>query len=150
MWSIHRYVQVGEMRRRACSCEVSHRIQLEVWIRDIALRRSGRLSGFGTVGDDGDNIYLSEEPPVVFSKCKPGIAINQELMAQRFSKRYSTLLHEVGHVLGISGGEEGAGQKVHHPSKEFRNLDTVMGSGGVLCAPTPLDVVAVYALYQTR
>ena len=63
---------------------------------------------------------------------------------------YRTALHEAGHALGIRYGvryEEGVDdQGTHHPS----TLDSVMSqSPSIYCSPHPLDVMAIYALYQT-
>ena len=61
---------------------------------------------------------------------------------------YGILVHEGGHALGISGTTRsgGIGDRVHHSQVE----DSVMTTGGIdACTPTPFDVMALYALYQT-
>ena len=54
-----------------------------------------------------------------------------------YNRPYSTLVHEAGHVLGLS-----------HPT----NLEAIMSYtiGVPKCSPHPLDVLALMALYQSR
>ena len=64
-------------------------------------------------------------------------------------RRYGTLVHEAGHALGITGGITGTGQGRGHPHIE----DSVMSYSrdrSVSCSPTQFDVMAIYALYQSR
>ena len=64
--------------------------------------------------------------------------------------RYSTLVHEAGHALGITGGKTGIGRERFHPNRDVR--DSVMSYGRIRnlsYSPLPLDVMAIYALYQT-
>ncbi|MDE2902930.1 MAG: hypothetical protein OXP73_07855 [Chloroflexota bacterium] len=76
---------------------------------------------------------------------------------------YQTLVHEAGHVLGIREGSAVAGwvddYVVHHPSiaesaMSYEGLTLQTGDSKSLlpndpdCSPHPLDVLAVYALYQ--
>ena len=61
---------------------------------------------------------------------------------------YATVVHEGGHALGISGTTRsgGTGDQYHHSQVE----DSVMKTRGINpCTPTPFDVMALYALYQT-
>ena len=64
--------------------------------------------------------------------------------------RYAVLVHEAGHALGIRGTSERSGgtkDQIHHSQVE----DSVMKVRGVdICAPTPFDVMAIYALYQAE
>ena len=66
------------------------------------------------------------------------------------------MVHEGGHALGITGGLDGGhlddGQGRFHPRKTTVR-DSVMSYGrkdSVSCSPSPLDVMAIYALYQNR
>ena len=68
-------------------------------------------------------------------------------------RRYGTVVHEAGHAFGIRGGITGDelddGQGAHHPHIN----DSVMsyrGDSSVSCSPNPFDVMAIYALYQSR
>ena len=61
---------------------------------------------------------------------------------------YATVVHEGGHVLGIIGTTRsgGVGDQPHHSQVE----DSVIKTGGAdACTPTPFDVMAIYALYQS-
>ena len=60
---------------------------------------------------------------------------------------YGDVLHEVGHVLGIGGAGSG------HPGekgREYEFFDSVMDYNFEQpnCAPYPLDIMAIYSLYQ--
>jgi len=61
---------------------------------------------------------------------------------------YGDFLHEVGHVLGIGGSGSG------HPGdpRPWEYFDSVMDYNSddaqPNCAPYPLDIMALYALYQ--
>ncbi len=62
---------------------------------------------------------------------------------------YGRLIHETGHALGIGGAMDAVGQDNAHPlivdsSMSYsRDMDYA-------CAPQPLDIMAMYALYQTE
>ncbi len=59
---------------------------------------------------------------------------------------YKTMQHEAGHALGIRGTVHVDGQEAHHPSLS----QVVMHQkSSFYCSPTPFDIMAVYALYQT-
>ena len=60
---------------------------------------------------------------------------------------YRVLVHESGHALGIRGGNDGADQARHHPQTPDSSISH--GSSAEFCSPTPLDALAIYALYQT-
>ena len=69
---------------------------------------------------------------------------------------YGVVVHEAGHALGITGGIDGSrfddGQGQFHP-RRTTIIDSVMSYGrnpSVSCSPSPLDVMAIYALYQDR
>lgn len=59
---------------------------------------------------------------------------------------YETLVHEAGHALGVGKGTSGTGQGKHHSHV----TDSVMSYRGSdpKCSPTPLDVLALFAIYQ--
>ena len=70
-------------------------------------------------------------------------------------RRYATIVHEGGHVLGINTGKTGmrlpdGRLDPHHAGENI--VDTVMGRKTPTgdCYPSPFDVMAIYALYQTR
>ena len=116
------------------------------WITDIALKKDGYFEV-----DTG--YYVPELPTVRLDTCRTRHSDNIEDSSARAGSRfrtvYSTLVHEVGHAFGIRNGTDGEGQRVHHPNYDL-NSDTVMDPGSLLCAPTPLDALAMHALYQTK
>ena len=59
--------------------------------------------------------------------------------------QYSTVVHEGGHALGIRSGNTGSGNALHHPEI----YDSALSARN-FCSPTPFDVMALYAVYQTR
>lgn len=59
-----------------------------------------------------------------------------------------TLVHELGHVLGIRGGIDGSESTRGHPNAALA-ADSVMVHSERYCKPTPLDVMAIHALFQT-
>ncbi len=75
-------------------------------------------------------------------------------------KRYETVVHEAGHALGIRSGRTPEDlrilsqvgpnhadvQKTHHPFV----TSSILNSGLSRCSPSQLDVMAIYALYQSR
>ena len=65
---------------------------------------------------------------------------------------YETLIHEAGHALGIRGGTDGAGQLAEHPTLAGSVMSyerQLMLPNDPDCSPHPLDIMAIYALYQT-
>ena len=61
-----------------------------------------------------------------------------------YGSAYTSFLHEVGHLIGIS----------KHPEfpESVMNYDHATGVSDLLepdCSPYPIDIMAVYALYQT-
>ena len=63
--------------------------------------------------------------------------VRMNVCSTNTSRAYSAVIHEVGHALGLWRGDHNA------------LFDTVMNWREVPdCAPYPLDVMAIYALYQ--
>ena len=64
-------------------------------------------------------------------------------------EKYGIVLHEAGHALGITGGVEGGvvGAHPHIVGAVMWQDDTDLS---VRCSPTPFDIMAIYALYQSR
>ena len=61
---------------------------------------------------------------------------------------YKTLVHESGHALGIGYGNTGTDQARHHPNE--RIIESALSYGVEHgCFPHPLDIMALYAIYQT-
>ena len=80
----------------------------------------------------------ADEGEIRFNTCAPHV-----------HSRYGVLVHEAGHALGIGGGKDGSGQGRYHANDEI--VDSVMSYGrmrSLSCSPLPLDVMAMYALYQ--
>ena len=80
-------------------------------------------------------------PRVAFASC--------EDVGHAVPARYATLIHEAGHALGIRGGrtpEDRSSQAIHHSFV----ADSTVKSGSNPCSPSRLDVMAIYALYQSR
>ena len=66
---------------------------------------------------------------------------------------YKSFLHEAGHALGIGGTAPGITEGAReHPGHSEDNVTSVVNavtdSGD--CSPYPADIMALYALYQTR
>ncbi len=105
--------------------------------RDIFIRRSTYEGG------GGNPVYPLAVPAANarFNKC-----LNQGDVVSRSA--YGDFLHEAGHVLGIGGS--GSGHPGDPSPKEY--FDSVMDynseRGQPNCAPYPLDIMAIYALYQ--
>ena len=75
----------------------------------------------------------------------------REHKEKKASDSYRVLVHEAGHALGIRGSRDARTQddKQHHPLL----TDSVKSYSSVpsfTCSPTPFDVMAVYAIYQSR
>ena len=79
-----------------------------------------------------------------------------------YGSAFQAIIHEVGHVIGVSGATDGNSYQRGHPSvaDSVVNYDkTVLPSIDPMdamdqrepdCSPYPFDVMAVFALYQTR
>lgn len=93
-------------------------------------------------GDSNDDrAARADEGEVPFNSCNA-----PEIAGARH--KYWLLVHEAGHVFGIGGGQDGK-----YPYKDHSYIvDSVMNYGAkpaYRCSPTPYDVMAIYALYQT-
>ena len=108
------------------------------WIRDMAPRKH---NAFETIHDDGTTRYSPELPDVALEKCRAS-------QGYIFQRNYATLVHEAGHALGISGGNDGVGQGRFHPSDALGSQSVMTSEKRNLCAPTRLDVMAIYAHYH--
>ena len=66
---------------------------------------------------------------------------------------YRVLVHEIGHVLGIGWGREPSARPLDagHAlvADSVMNYDHITGVAEPDCSPYPLDIMAVYAIYQT-
>ena len=117
------------------------------WIVDVALRKDGVFDPW-YIRDDGtrEAVFVPELPAIAFNRCFPSLSVNQR---GRFAVVYSTLVHEVGHVFGIGWGKVGPDQTANHPNDELKDESALARGLLQICSPTPLDVLAVQAKYQT-
>ena len=140
---------------RACAAP-RHKHEVKGWVTDILLPWSAyRLDTMrmevpgGT--DPGGGVTVDRDD-VVFNTCQTP-----------HPRLYENLVHEAGHVLGVRDGPAVRGWEddyvVHHPSiaesvMSYEGLELQIGvMRSVLpddfdCEPHPLDVMAIYALYQ--
>ena len=86
-------------------------------------------------------IDLTGVDKVVFNTCPD--------MGGNYNRPYSTLVHEAGHALGIRSGNDGIDQEIHHPNAEIKSAIMSYGRGEPQCSPHPLDILAIFALYQS-
>ena len=77
---------------------------------------------------------LRPQTDVIFNKCGNS--------ADNPNSSYKSFLHEVGHALGIGGAQEG------HSLDDVNSVVNYTEEPD--CSPYPLDIMALYALYQTR
>ncbi len=70
-----------------------------------------------------------------------------------YNNPYSSLVHEAGHALGIrAASKKAADSRLQgHPSitDSIMNYSTVTGVVEPDCSPHPLDIMAIYTIYQT-
>ncbi|MCY3896341.1 MAG: hypothetical protein OXG17_07720 [Chloroflexi bacterium] len=143
-------IQPGLCGDRAVGCarlRVLH--ETKGWITDIALKKDENF-------ETESGSYVPEIPTVRLELCRTrhpdNIEDGRARTNFRFSKVYSILIHELGHAFGIRSGTDGSGQRKQHPNYDL-DYDTVFDHArdtNSPCAPTPLDVLAMYALYQTK
>lgn len=62
---------------------------------------------------------------------------------------YPVLVHEVGHALGIRSGGTSAASDSSHPAIPDAVMYYALNSE-TGCSPSPIDVMALYAIYQSR
>ncbi len=123
---------------------------------DIIVRRGAYDAGPGS--DHGVSVDDKLELP----------AANAQFNACRNSSddglsAFQAMVHEVGHVIGIAGGSNGTHYSKQHPTiaDSAVNYDNMVipdnSKSGFKsdftepdCSPHPFDVMAVFALYQTR
>ena len=64
---------------------------------------------------------------------------------------FQSLVHEIGHALGIGGGPNGHSLTGVGVVGETDHVSSVVNRREEAdCAPHPLDIMALYALYQRR
>ncbi len=106
-------------------------VGLDGYSSDLFLRRS--QVDHDPLGLPGGNEHV-DRSDIQFNQC-PDI---------RPYSVYGVLVHEVGHVLGLRSG----GRSQGHPS--FASTVMTAAITDKACSPHPLDVLATYALYQSR
>ena len=107
---------------------------------DIIVRRGAYDAGLWSSRETGE---LSDDLSLPLTDARFGTCFND--ISDDWKSAYTDMVHEVGHLIGIAG----------HPGFS----DTVMNYDNVLpderrqkepdCSPHPIDIMAVYALYQT-
>ncbi|MCY3896338.1 MAG: fibronectin type III domain-containing protein [Chloroflexi bacterium] len=134
-------LEPGFCGANAVGCAIRRGVRHDTkgWITDIALKKQGHF-------EPDESAFIPEIPEVRFDTCQPRLPNNQT-HDSRFAKVYFTLVHELGHALGIREGSDGAGD---HPDRGLQSDAAMAAHLGELCSPTPFDVMAVQALYQHR
>ena len=89
----------------------------------------------------GNGDTVAEVGEVRFNSCVDVIEDNAE-KRHSYLTAYGTLVHEAGHAIGIGGGKSTTHSTI---------ADSAMSrTDNLLCSPHPFDIMAIYALYQTR
>ena len=100
-----------------------------------------------------DSIWHEED--VQFNYCTDSAFItpSEPMAADKPGNVYATLIHEMGHALGLHHGNTQHPQKPqsrNHPNSNiFQSLMRHKTINGQNCSPHPLDIMALYAIYQT-
>lgn len=137
------------------------------WRSDIIVRRSAYEA---ETDEDEDDPLLRPLGNAQFNSCprtQPGH--DDAPTTDRFYQPFTDMLHEVGHALGIRGGGDIIWANPGHPqvpdsvmNYDFRAVSKAPGKPPLIvedfdvkfrepdCTPHPLDVMAIYALYQTN
>ncbi len=87
-----------------------------------------------------------------FNKCLNDSDIESYDTDPSIYSAFQSMVHEVGHILGIRGATDGNGYTNGHPSiaDSAVNYDwKVVPDVEPDCAPHPFDIMALFALYQT-
>ena len=86
---------------KALGCAIRRGVRDDTmgWITDIALKTQGHF-------EPDESAFIPEIPVVTFNECQPRLSNNLTRDA-RFKKVYFTLVHELGHALGIREGSDG-------------------------------------------
>ena len=119
----------------------------------------GHLEDFGTVDIKfrastfldadlmvpGDDLVPSRED-VTFNSCSG--------LSEENNNLYGILVHEAGHALGLGylgeyPGSDDKLQRYGHASIPLMSVMSAQSSEDYSCSPHPLDIMAIYALYQT-
>ena len=90
---------------------------------------------------DGDLIIQTGNEEIVFNTCPN--------MGGNYNYPYSSLVHEAGHAVGIREGRDGTGQEAHHSNENIKSAIMSYGKDVPKCSPHPLDIMAIYAIYQS-
>ena len=121
----------------ACAI-LTKRVGYEGYTTDIFLRRTKVEHDPLTLPGGDARVDPSDIP---FNTCPSGAKDKDKDKASV----YGVLVHEAGHALGVRSGHSGfAG----HPS--FADTAMAAANTDFSCSPHPLDVLAMYALYQSR
>ena len=100
---------------------------------DIFIRRSKFQS----------DLLLSPESNSMFNMCRNS--------SDNKNSAFQSLVHEIGHALGIGGGPNGHSLTGVGVVGETHHVSSVVNRRKEPdCAPHPLDIMALYALYQRR
>ena len=156
---------IDPLKRAMVFDEISIRVGYKLCMPEkTCTKLEYRGTGFILVGDI--LLYRSEFPDRVMleeSAWSPKGEFNKEnVVPNRFNscaavssdsaKAYDSVVHEAGHALGLLYANE-ASTKNNHPNKEL--IDSIMNNSSALwgiydrCSPHPLDIMAIYAIYQT-
>ncbi len=119
-------------------------------------KRRGATEGTYTITTDiklRQSIFMLNSPATP-NLLSPNVTFNSCPAGDSRSRAYRVLVHEMGHALGIQAapGTRVMDQDEHHPTiagsvmsyESRRNLPDDPD-----CSPHPMDIMAIYAIYQT-